>query len=58
MAKVKICGITCLEDYEAAQRLGVEFTGFIFYFKGGIRPNVKKNPFDYNDISFYFNFVF
>lgn len=31
MVKVKICGLTNLADYNAAIRLGADYTGFIFY---------------------------
>jgi len=33
MVKVKICGLTNLADYNAAIRLGADYTGFIFYPK-------------------------
>ncbi len=31
MVKVKVCGLTNLADYNAAIRLGTDYTGFIFY---------------------------
>lgn len=33
MVKIKICGLTREEDYKEALKLGVDFTGFIFYEK-------------------------
>jgi len=33
MVKVKICGLTNREDYQLAQSLGADYTGFIFYEK-------------------------
>ena len=33
MAKIKTCGITNIEDYDAAVSLGSDYTGFIFYEK-------------------------
>lgn len=33
MVKIKICGLTREEDYNYALKLGVDFTGFIFYEK-------------------------
>ncbi len=33
MTKVKICGITSMEDYDTVNRLGADYTGFIFYEK-------------------------
>lgn len=33
MVRIKICGLTNLDDYRYAQKLAVEYTGFIFYSK-------------------------
>ena len=49
MVKIKICGITNIEDYNNALSLGVDFTGFIFYdrSKRTIKPEqirkIKRN---------------
>jgi len=49
MVKIKICGITNIEDYNYALSLGVDFTGFIFYeqSKRYIKPEqvrkIKRN---------------
>ncbi|HEY9186734.1 MAG TPA: phosphoribosylanthranilate isomerase [Ignavibacteria bacterium] len=49
MVKIKICGITNIEDYNNALSLGVDFTGFIFYDRSRrtIKPEqvrkIKRN---------------
>lgn len=42
MVKVKICGLTNLEDYNNAIRLGADYTGFIFYSQSPRALSSKK----------------
>jgi phosphoribosylanthranilate isomerase len=35
MVKIKVCGLTNIEDYNAVVSLGADYTGFIFYPKSG-----------------------
>jgi phosphoribosylanthranilate isomerase (EC 5.3.1.24) len=45
--KIKICGITNLDDAEEAVRLGADSIGFVFYDKSKKRYNSRKGKRDY-----------